>query len=220
MAAAKTPNESRRKPEPKRKADSKLKIFVSSSVYGNEEMLTRVDALLRRYGYQVWMSHVGTVPIKPNKSAFDCCLAAVDECDLVLSIISPRYGSGKVEGGLSITHQELERAFAQGKQVFTLAHRNVINARRLLLDLEIGPDERKKLKVKKHGSVVDDLRLLDMYELATKETTPLQVRTGNWVQPYGDHKDVFRYVTEQFKDAEAMRTLLANIVAAQGGGAP
>lgn len=218
MAAAKTPKEYRRKHKPK--SEPRLRIFVSSSVYGNEEMLDRVYALLRRYGYKVWMSHAGTVQIKPGKSAFESCLAAVDECDLVLSIITPRYGSGQVAGGPSITHQELERAFAQGKQVYTLAHRNVVNARRLLLDLGIGPDDRKKLKLKKHASVVDDLRLIDMYEIATKEATPLQQRTGNWVQQYGDHRDVFRYVTEQFKDAEAVRKLLANIAAVQGGGAP
>src|ERR1051325_434003 len=89
---------------------AKLKIMVSSTVYGIEELLDRIYTLLTTFGYEVWMSHKGTVPVFSNRSAFENCLVATEKCDLFLGLITPYYGSGKEEGGLSITHRELQRA--------------------------------------------------------------------------------------------------------------
>lgn len=47
-----------------------------------------------RAGREVWMSHKGTVPIYPDKTAFESCLLAVERCDLFLAIITSQYGSG------------------------------------------------------------------------------------------------------------------------------
>ena len=41
----------------------KLTIMVSSTVYGIEELLDRIYTLLTAFGYEVWMSHKGTVPV-------------------------------------------------------------------------------------------------------------------------------------------------------------
>ncbi len=40
------------------------------------------------------MSHKGTVPIYPDKTAFESYLLAVERCDLFLAIITSQYGSG------------------------------------------------------------------------------------------------------------------------------
>ena len=87
-----------------------MTIMVSSTVYGIEDLLDQVYALLSGFGYEVWCSHKGTMPVYPNKTAFESCLLAVERCDLFLGIITPHYGSGVVSGGLSITHQELLKA--------------------------------------------------------------------------------------------------------------
>ena len=49
----------------------KLIVMVSSTVYGIEELLDRVYAILTNFGYEVWMSHKGTVPVLPNKTAMN-----------------------------------------------------------------------------------------------------------------------------------------------------
>lgn len=67
----------------------KLKIMVSSTVYGIEELLERIFTLLVSFGYEVWMSHKGTMPVFSNQSALENCLEAVKKCDLFLGIISP-----------------------------------------------------------------------------------------------------------------------------------
>ena len=42
--------------------------MVSSTVYGLEGFLDQVFAILEGYGYEVWMSHKGTIPTNPKSS--------------------------------------------------------------------------------------------------------------------------------------------------------
>ncbi len=101
MARAKANTTTSVKPRPR------LKILVSSAVYGYEDLLESIYALLGTFGYEVIMSHKGTIPIDPDDSAMTNCLKAVDDCELFLGLILPRYGSGKeTTDGLSITHRE------------------------------------------------------------------------------------------------------------------
>jgi len=71
------------------KRKKRLTIMVSSTVYGIEELLDQVHALLGGFGYEVWMSHKGTVPVYPDQTALESCLTAVERCDLFLSITLP-----------------------------------------------------------------------------------------------------------------------------------
>lgn len=50
-----------------------------------EELLERIHSILTRFGYEVWMSHKGTVPVISTESAFENCLHAVEQCDLFLT---------------------------------------------------------------------------------------------------------------------------------------
>jgi len=174
-------------------------LFVSSTVYGNEQLLDRIYPILTGFGYEVWMSRKGTVPINPGETAFQSCLRAVDECDLFLCIITPSYGSGKEEGDLSITHKEMKRAIELDKPRWLLAHYQVVFARRLLTDLEYDtPDKRKSLQLKKGAKSITDLRVIDMYDDATRHEVPqLDDRIGNWVQEFNCDNDVLLFVEKQ-----------------------
>jgi len=61
----------------KRKEERQLSILVSSPVHGYEDFLESIYALLETFGYDVLMSHKGTVPIDPELSAMSNCLQAV-----------------------------------------------------------------------------------------------------------------------------------------------
>ena len=192
----------------------RLTIMVSSTVYGNEELLDQVYALLSGFGYEVWCSHKGTVKVYPNQTAFEDCLEAVKRCDLFLSIITPHYGSGKVGGGLSFTHQELLKAIQLNKPRWILAHDHVPFARsvfhklggktekeRTLLLRKLGFNTGKKLKnlVAREGSVIDDFRVIDMYDAAIRHDIKVyQDRKGNWVQKFRTAPDAKLFVTSQF----------------------
>lgn len=185
------------------KTNSKLTVLVSSTVYGIEELLDRVYALLTSYGYEVWMSHKGTMPVRSDRTAFQNCLAAVDKCDLFLGILTPYYGSGQDPGKPeepSITHQEMRRAIELKKPRWILAHDHVVFARSLLTNLGFkGKDGRKKLTLKRKA-ILDDLRILDLYEEATidMDERPLADRDGNWVQKFHNTEDGALFVTAQF----------------------
>ena len=201
---------------------------MSSTVYGYEEFLESIYALLETFGYDVVMSHKGTVPIDPELSAMNNCLEAVKECDLFLGLILPRYGSGKEStDGLSITHREALRAIEVNKPRWFLVHEHVAIARQLL---EPYRDETRKPEFKlkpgiefKPTAILSDLRVLELYEAAMRhDVSNVAERRGNWVQPYGPDDDARLFATAQFrryrelaerhlprlKDAVAIRTRL------------
>ena len=174
-------------------------ILISSTVYGIEELLERIYTILTAFGYEVWMSHKGTLPVFSSNTAFENCLLAVEKCDLFLGLITPSYGSGQDGSGLSITHQELLKAIDLKKPRWLLAHNSVVFSRRLLRDLGYSSkEERKKLELKKGASSISDLRVIDMYEDAILDIEPLDKRVGNWVQEFSSDEDAFLFASAQF----------------------
>jgi hypothetical protein len=188
----------------------KLTVMVSSTVYGKETLLEQIYAVLQNMGYRVWMSKNGSLPILPHKNAFESCLAAVEKCDIFFGLITPNYGSGVSEtGGLAITHLELLKALELKIPRFMLAHENVILARRLLMDLGYETEEqRRSLKLKKGSVIVDDIRLIEMYEAATLAGMPMIDRVGNWVQPYKTSQDALSFVETQFGDYDSLKSFI------------
>lgn len=167
-------------------AGIKIKVFVSSTVYGVEELLERIYTLLTAFGYDVWMSHKGTMPVYSNKSAIENCLKAVEDCDLFLGVITPHYGSsGHSSKDLSFTHQEIQKAIELNKPRWLLAHDHVTFARQFLKDLGYPSRmERKLLELNQKSISITDIRVIDMYEDAILNDVDLSERQGNWAQKF------------------------------------
>jgi hypothetical protein len=190
---------------PESSTPRKLKLLVSSAVYGYEDLLESVFALLETFGYEVLMSHKGTVPVDPGFSAMDNCIKAVEGCDIFLGLILPRYGSGAEErGGMTITHREILHAIKVNKPRWFLVHEHVAIARELL--------KPYRDRTKTDGfqllpgmpfaetSILSDLRVLDMYEAAMRhDIKKVADRTGNWVQVFGPDTDARLFATAQFR---------------------
>jgi len=186
-------------------ANRPLRILVSSVVYGYEDFLESIYAILGNFGYEVLISYNGTIPIDPDISAMSSCLKAVEDCDVFLGIILPRYGTGKEEGQPhSIVHREAIKAIELNKPRWFLVHEYVAIARQLL---EPYRDESKKPQfVLKPGiafqstAIISDLRVLELYELAMRHDIPqVKDRKGNWVQTYGTDEDARLFATAQFR---------------------
>ena len=192
-------------------APLKLRLIVSSAVYGLEGFLDQVFAILDGYGYEVWMSHKGTIPTNPKKTAFSNCLAAVNQCDAFLGIITGSYGSGVGPNKKSITHREIIRAVSQRKLRWFLVHHDVVIARQLLKQFRFDNDGKMRPHTFfKKTAVLDDIRVLELYESATRHKLPLSKRTGNWVQEYFSQSDALRFIEAQFKEPSRIRQLLEN----------
>ncbi len=179
----------------------RLTIMVSSTVYGIEELLERIYTLLTGpgFGYEVWMSHKGTVPVFSTKSAFENCIHAVEACDLFLGLITPHYGSGVADAdGDSITHRELLKAVELDKPRWILAHDHVVFARTLVEKLRDSQGNKLEGMTLEKSPVMDDLRVIDMYEEAIRSELPVAVRQGNWAQKYVTSNDAMLFATAQF----------------------
>jgi hypothetical protein len=179
--------------------NKRLTVMVSSTVYGIEELLEQIYATLTTFGYDVWMSHKGTLPVSSTRTAFENCLHGVANCDLFLSLITPQYGSGvEAKGELSITHQELLKAIELNKPRWVLAHDHVVFARTMLMQLEHDTAAKRAALAFKKGKVMDDLRVIDMYEAAIRHDVHMPDRKGNWVQKFVNPDEALLYASAQF----------------------
>jgi len=175
-------------------------------------MLNQVYGALNSYGYKVWMSHAGTVPVDPSKSNFQNCIHAVEQCHAFLGIITGRYGSGVQGSGRSITHSEMLRAIEIRKPAWFLVKHDVVIARQVLKQFRFTkhrPPRKKKLLFEP-TPVIDNLKILEMYEAAMRYNVPLSQRKGNWVQEYTHTQDILRFLEAQFSDVKKLREFLSN----------
>lgn len=151
-------------------AKKKLKIMLSSTVYHFETEIEQIYAILKGYGYDVFCSHMGTVYNVPGKSPEESCLIAVEDCDFFFGIIYPFYGSG-------ITHKEFKKAIEINKPRGFLAHHDVSFTRQLLHQFMIDNNgDRTDFVLKTKTPVMDDLRVVDMYNDAVGDGQPMNKR--------------------------------------------
>lgn len=66
-----------------------------------------------------------------------------------------------------------------------------------LRSLEEG-GERATLRLGRGAKSLTDLRVIDMYEAATRDGEPLSERVGNWVQEFETDADALVFTTAQF----------------------
>ena len=110
-----------------------IKIFVSSTVYDFETDLRRIFLTLDGFGYDVYMSKEGTIPLDSRLSNLINCVNGVEECDIFLGIVRPLIGSGVLEKeGRSITAQEFDKAIELGIPRFILADYRIEFAHKFL----------------------------------------------------------------------------------------
>ena len=86
-----------------------IKIFVSSTVYDFETDLRRIFLTLDGFGYDVYMSKEGTIPLDSRLSNLINCVNGVEECDIFLGIVRPLIGSGVLEKRREINYSSRVR---------------------------------------------------------------------------------------------------------------
>ena len=57
-------------------------------------------------------------------------------------------------------------------------------------------------------TVMDDLRVIEMYDEAIISQKPLRDRQGNWVQKFHEEKDSGRYIMSQFRRDQEVEAYL------------
>lgn len=165
----------------------KLKIMVSSTVYGNQDILEQIAAILRQqFGYEVIMSKEGSVYVSVEhiNDPEGACLQAVNDCDLFLGIIFPRYGSG-------VTHKEFREAARIEKPRWFVAHEKIEYLRKLFEPYLFDENsQRTNFEIKKN-SVLDSIKVVDMYNDVVK---------NNWVQSFTNTGELLFFIQQQFQN--------------------
>lgn len=186
----------------------KLKIMVASTVYNFQNELTQICGILNSYGYEVINSHIGTVRVHPGNSNLQNCLTAVEDCDLLLAIVRPFYGSGIIQGK-AITHHEISKAIELDKPRWFLSHGNVQFARQLLQQYRYRGNNRRNRSFRfRKTAVMDDIRVIDLYDEIISSGVNPDDRKGNWNQEYYTIDDIFRYIRTQFQDVSWVRKVI------------
>ena len=192
-----------------------IKVFVASTVYNFQSNLERIYNLLDGFGYDVLMSHKGTIPLDSSKSCATICTDGVETCDVFLGFIRPDYGTGVLEkGGDSITHMEFKTAMKRNIPRFVVVDYRVTFTRNLFKDsFVIENFTQKKINFENIAfqNKVMDTRCINMYNEAIKDKErPPSKRTGNWVQEYYDYDAVKMHIESQFKYPERIQKLINN----------
>lgn len=172
---------------------NQLKIMVSSTVYGSESDLDQIEGILKGYGYEVVMSKNGTVYVPIGVSNEEACLKAVEDCDLFLGIIFPRYGSG-------ITHKELSKAIAIDKPRWFITHQFIEYTRQLMKQFMFEEDgSRNDFEIQK-TSVLDSIKVVDMYNEAIQNHLDSDKRRSHWAHPFFKTVETHDFLKTQFSD--------------------
>lgn len=178
--------------------DGKIEIMVASSIYGYEDQINQVCGLLEQMGYHPINSHYKTMPTDPSISNLENCLEAVRNCDAFFGIIRPFYGSGVI-GNTSITHEEMKRAIELKKPRWFVAHRDIRVARILLKQYRFFEDGTPNTSFAyKSTKLMDDIRLIDMYEDTIQNSIPLEERVGHWTDEFFNFNDIKKVIETQF----------------------
>lgn len=186
----------------------KLKVMVASTINGYEDQLEQICATLQGYKYEVWNSHIKTIPVHPGLSNTENCLRAVETCDMFLGIIRTRYGA--TQGGeLSITHQEMLRAIELKRPRWFIAHRDIAIARQLLHQyMFLEDDEINPAFTYRRTEVMDDIRLIRLYNDTILNDVDPAERVGHWVDEFFRIGDILRVIQTQFEDQDRMREIV------------
>ena len=184
----------------------KIKIMVASTVYQNRDLLLQICGILNTYGYHVINSEFGTLHPPLGMNNTDACIAAVAECDIFFGIINPMYSTG-------ITHLEFQRAIDIDKPRRFIAHSFVTFSRKLLAqfmyDDAVKP-KRNNFEIQS-TSVMDSVKVIDMYNDAVQINLAYEERKYHWVQEFFRPDEALRHVETLFRDIKRVERELANL---------
>lgn len=187
-------------------AKDQIKVLVASTIYPNKDFIIQVCGMIQTYGYKVINSDFGTLYPPIGEHNIKACLEAVDDCDIFFGLIQPMYSTG-------ITHQEFQKACDKNKPRRFMAHSYVTFTRKLLHQFmyENG-DIKKRTKFKfDKTSVMDDIRVIDMYNLAIQQELRYKDRKYHWVQEYFRLDEAFRHIETLFADRKRVEEDLRNL---------
>lgn len=179
----------------------KPSIMFAATDYGHEDEIRTIATCLKRYGYNVVNSLIGTLPNDSSLSNMDNCVNAVQDCDLFFGLIHTDYGSGNI-GDKNITREEFRKAVTLDKPRWGMVAELVVTARNVVNHLCLASEVKKKkeeqtdvrsLVTMRKNSFLD-YECIGFYDEMVQSDKPAEERVGNWIQPYRTQADILEYI--------------------------
>lgn len=182
----------------------KLKVMVASSVYGFEDTIEQLCAMLKTWGYHVLNSHICTIPTDSDNPNIQDCLNAVQECDLFIGIVRTDMGTGNVDGK-NITIEEIRKAIELNKKRWFVVDKTVVVARQIINHLILTEDKGKdtkeqrnvldsKVVLLKKSPFLDPKSIEALNMILEGRENEEHETVGRWCQPYERPSEIFTYI--------------------------
>jgi len=160
------------------------RVFISSTFYDLRQVRTDLERFVSQLGYDPVLHERGRVPYGSKKELEEYCYREIDLCDILVSIIGGRYGTGSQQSPYSISQTELKRAVERGKSVFIFVERSVYAEYQTYL-------KNKKTK----GVVYNFVDNVVIYEFIEEvEALP----RNNPIAPFETAQDIAEFLQEQW----------------------
>jgi hypothetical protein len=158
--------------------------MISSTIYDFRDIRKRLKKVLKDSDYDVIISEDGDIQVNSEETIYINCLDAVEQSDIVITLIGKRYGSlyNKSEE-ISITRKEYRHAKQNNIKRLIFIDRTVWNARKIYqkyLQDEI------EFKV---SSIVNDKKILDFIDEVCEN--------DDWVFQFDNINDLEELVKKQ-----------------------
>jgi hypothetical protein len=110
---------------------------------------------------------------------------------------------------LSITHQEIKKAIEIKKPCWFIAHRDISVARQLLKQYMYLADGTPNPDFKyKKTPILEDIRVIYLYNAAIKDDIAPKDRIGHWVDEYFRIVDLLAVINTQFADKNRVKEVI------------
>lgn len=103
------------------------RVFISSTFYDLKQIRSDLEHFIRSMGYEPVMHERGTIPYGRRERLEDECYREIATCEMLVSIVGGRFGSGSQYQPYSISQMELKKALSEGKQVYIFVEHSVLN---------------------------------------------------------------------------------------------
>lgn len=159
-------------------------IFVSSTCYDLVDLRAELEQALKNMGLTPIMSDrlTSEFEVQTDKNSIETCLVNLRRCDVVLLILSQRYGPSLEKAGFedfSATHLEYKEAVKVGKPIF-LYVRDRTEADYNIFKVNKNPEDLRWVNK-------NDVRIFEIFDEHRKLTNG---DMNNWYFPFSDVTDL------------------------------
>jgi hypothetical protein len=104
---------------------SRPRVFISSTYFDFKTIREDLDRFVESMGYEAIRHELGHIAYGREEKPEEYAYREIEYCDILVSVIGGRFGTGASESQYSITQEELRKAYDMGKQVYIFVDRAV-----------------------------------------------------------------------------------------------